>query len=101
MSLQRNVRLRGPDFVVVACTCGDVCFACAAVGGGLFIMLCMSSLAKPLLSQHRAPLASVLALYRTSVPGELPLYCPCGAQYPIQAPLGLISLFFLNAKVMC
>lgn len=77
-----NVRLRGPDFVVGACTCGDVCFACAAVGGGLFITLCMSSPAKPLLSQHRAPPASVLALYRTSVPGGAHTgYCAPQEQY--------------------
>lgn len=49
----------GPDFVVCMCTRGDVCLVCAAVVGGLFIMLCKSSAAKPLLSQHRVPPAPV------------------------------------------
>lgn len=44
------------------CGCVFMRVACAAVGGGLFIMLCMSPPAKPLLSQHRAPAAPVLAV---------------------------------------
>ena len=50
-----------------------------AVGCGLFIMLCVSP-AKPLLSQHRAPAALVLAL--------LPYLGPMGSPMAYSAPQG-------------
>lgn len=57
-----------------------VCAPRAAVGGGLFIMLCVSPPAKPLLSQHRAPAATALAL--------LPYLSPMGAPIAYSAPQG-------------
>ncbi len=65
---------------VGACLCVFVCAPRAAVGGGLFIMLCVSPPAKPLLSQHRAPAATALAL--------LPYLSPMGAPIAYSAPQG-------------
>ncbi len=62
------------------CKCVFVCAACAAVGGGLFIMLRVSPPAKPLLSQHRAPAAPALVL--------LPYLRPMGAPVAYSAPQG-------------
>ncbi len=64
------------------CVCVNVfvCAACAAVGGGLFIMLRVSPPAKPLLSQHRAPAAPAPAL--------LPHLSPMGAPIAYSAPQG-------------
>lgn len=66
--------------VAHVCGCLFVCAPCAAVGGGLFIMLCVSPPAKPLLSQHRAPAAPALAL--------LPYLSPMGASIAYSVPQG-------------